>query len=264
MQPHAHHRARDSRNRAPARRHADRHAHHRLGLPLAARLPARVAGQAAGRHRLTMASTYDNLGRQSAQSGASCRRACSGAAPARRDGVIRGFSFVDEERERSPHAGHPDLQQDDHRRHHRLRDLTCSRSRPTMPSPRRRRAAASGMGMVNNAVRHFELSAALKPEAAAVHFNLGTARAQAAASMSIESFRTALKPRPDYALAHGNLVMAAGAGSGGRYTGVIQQEAVRLDPSNPRSLLGLAEAQAARGAYAMARSSPRTRRSGCC
>jgi predicted Zn-dependent protease len=30
------------------------------------------------------------------------------------------------------------------------------------------------------------------------------------------------------------------------------QEAVKLDPSNPRSLLGLAEAQAARGSYDVA------------
>ncbi len=36
-----------------------------------------------------------------------------------------------------------------------------------------------GMGFAANAVRHFQASAALKPESAAAHFNLGTALAQA-------------------------------------------------------------------------------------
>ena len=110
-----------------------------------------------------------------------------------------------------------------------------------------------GMGMVNNAVRHFELSAALKPESAAAHFNLGTARAQAGRFQSaVESFRTALKLRPDYALAHGNLGRVLLAQ--GQVDEALKhlQEAVRLDPTNPRSFLGLAEAQAAQGAYGTA------------
>ena len=107
-----------------------------------------------------------------------------------------------------------------------------------------------GMGMVNNAVRHFELSAALKPESAASHFNLGTARAQAGRfQSSVESFRTALKLRPDYALAHGNLGRVLLAQGQVEEALKHLQEAVRLDASNPRSFLGLAEAQAARGAY---------------
>ena len=106
------------------------------------------------------------------------------------------------------------------------------------------------MGMVNNAVRHFELSAALKPESAASHFNLGTARAQAGRfQSSVESFRTALKIRPDYALAHGNLGRVLLAQGQVEEALKHLQEAVRLDASNPRSFLGLAEAQAARGAY---------------
>ena len=57
-----------------------------------------------------------------------------------------------------------------------------------------------------NAVRHFQASAALKPESAAAHFNLGTALAQAGRfDDSIKAFRDALSRRPDYAVAHGNL-----------------------------------------------------------
>jgi tetratricopeptide (TPR) repeat protein len=63
-----------------------------------------------------------------------------------------------------------------------------------------------GLGFAANAVRHFQASAALKPESAAAHFNLGTALAQAGRfDASIKSFQDALARRPDYALAHGNL-----------------------------------------------------------
>jgi Flp pilus assembly protein TadD/mono/diheme cytochrome c family protein len=105
-------------------------------------------------------------------------------------------------------------------------------------------------GMVNNAIRHFEISAALKPESAAAHFNLGTALAQGGRfSAAVASFRTALARRPNYAVAHGNLgrVLLAQGETAEALTHL--QEAVRLDPANPRSLLGLAEALAARGSY---------------
>jgi tetratricopeptide (TPR) repeat protein len=108
-------------------------------------------------------------------------------------------------------------------------------------------------GMVNNAVRHFAISAALKPESAAAHFNLGTAQAQAGRfEAAVQSFRTALKLRPDYSVAHGNLgrVLLAQGHAAEALTHL--QEAVRLDPSNPRSLLGLAEALAAGGDYEVA------------
>jgi Flp pilus assembly protein TadD/mono/diheme cytochrome c family protein len=110
-----------------------------------------------------------------------------------------------------------------------------------------------GMGLANNAVRHFEVSAALKPQSAPAQFNLGTALAQAGRlDASIAAFRAALKLRPDYALAHGNLgrVLLAQGQQGEALTHL--QEAVRLDPSNPRSLLGLAEAYAARENYDLA------------
>ena len=107
-----------------------------------------------------------------------------------------------------------------------------------------------GMGMAANAVRHFELSAALKPDSAPAQFNLGTALAQAGRlQASVEAFRAALARRPDYALAHGNLGRVLLAQNNVVEALQHLREAVRLDPANPRSLLGLAEAMAARGDY---------------
>ena len=108
-------------------------------------------------------------------------------------------------------------------------------------------------GMVNNAVRHFAISAALKPDSAAAHFNLGTAQAQAGRfEAAVVSFRKSLELRPDYALAHGNLGRVLLAQGNQAEAMKHLQEAVRLDPSNPRSLLGLAEALAAAGNYEVA------------
>ena len=54
-----------------------------------------------------------------------------------------------------------------------------------------------GMGMAANAVRHFELSAALKPDSAPAQFNLGTALAQAGRlEASVGAFRSALQAAP--------------------------------------------------------------------
>ncbi len=103
-----------------------------------------------------------------------------------------------------------------------------------------------GMGFAANAVRHFQASAALKPESAAAHFNLGTALAQAGRfDDSIKAFREALSRRPDYALAHGNLGRVLLVK--GEVPEALKhfQEAVRLDPNNPQNLFGLSEALAA-------------------
>ena len=110
-----------------------------------------------------------------------------------------------------------------------------------------------GLGFADKAVRHFQASAALKPESAAAHFNLGTAMAQAGRlDDSITEFREALSRRPDYALAHGNLgrmlLVKGDVPEAFRHF----QEAVRLDPNNPQSLLGLSEALAQRGAFDLA------------
>lgn len=107
-----------------------------------------------------------------------------------------------------------------------------------------------GMGMAANAVRHFEVSAALKPDSAPAQFNLGTALAQAGRfDASVAAFRSALQLRPDYSLAHGNLGRVLLAQGNQAEALKHLQEAVRLDPANPRSLLGLAEAHAAGGNY---------------
>jgi len=110
-----------------------------------------------------------------------------------------------------------------------------------------------GMGFSANAVRHFQASAALKPESAAAHFNLGTALAQAGRfDDSIGSFRAALSRRQDYALAHGNLGRVLLVKGDVSEALKHFREAVRLDPDNPQSLLGLSEGLAQRGAFDLA------------
>ena len=107
-----------------------------------------------------------------------------------------------------------------------------------------------GMGFAANAVRHFQASAALKPESAAAHFNLGTALAQAGRlDDSVRSFREALSRRPDYGLAHGNLGRVLLVKGDLKEALEHFQEAVRLDPGNPQSLLGLSEAHAQAGDF---------------
>jgi Flp pilus assembly protein TadD len=107
-----------------------------------------------------------------------------------------------------------------------------------------------GMGFAANAVRHFQASAALKPESAAAHFNLGTALAQAGRfDESIRAFRDALSRRPDYGLAHGNLGRVLLVKGDVNQALKHLEEAVRLEPVNPQNLLGLAEVLAQRGSY---------------
>jgi Flp pilus assembly protein TadD len=108
-------------------------------------------------------------------------------------------------------------------------------------------------GLVANAVRHFEISATLKPESAAAHFNLGTALAQAGRfDASVQAFGNALARRPDYAVAHANLgrVLLAQGKIAEAITHL--QQADTLDPRNVPTLLGLADAYASRGAVAQA------------
>ena len=110
-----------------------------------------------------------------------------------------------------------------------------------------------GLGFAANAVRHFQASAAIKPESAAARFNLGTALAHAGRfDDAVKAFRDALSRRPDYALAHGNLGRILLVRGDVPEALKHFQEAVRLDPNNPQNLLGLSEALAARGAYDLA------------
>ena len=110
-----------------------------------------------------------------------------------------------------------------------------------------------GLGQSADAVRHFQSSASLKPDAPQAHFNLGTALAQAGRlDEAVASFRTALAKRPGYTLAHNNLgqVLLAQGKTGEALKHL--EEAVRLDAANPQALFGLAEAYAAVGSYAEA------------
>ena len=107
-----------------------------------------------------------------------------------------------------------------------------------------------GMGFAANAVRHFQASAALKPNSAAAQFNLGTALAQAGQlAESLAAFRAALVMKPEYAAARGNLARVLLIT--GDVDGALKEfrDAVRIDASNPQNLLGLADALAQKGAF---------------
>jgi Flp pilus assembly protein TadD/mono/diheme cytochrome c family protein len=110
-----------------------------------------------------------------------------------------------------------------------------------------------GMGQSAEAVRHFQASAALKPESAPAQFNLGTALAHAGRlDEAVTAFRASLGKRADYALAHNNLgrVLLAQGKTGDALKHL--QEAVRLDGTNPQALFGLSEGYAAVGSYDLA------------
>jgi tetratricopeptide (TPR) repeat protein len=89
------------------------------------------------------------------------------------------------------------------------------------------------LGRPADAVRHFEIAAAMKPDAAPAHFNLGTALTIAGRiDEAITRYRRALELRPDYALAHNNL--GGILFKLGQLEGAERHltEAVRIDPQN--------------------------------
>jgi Flp pilus assembly protein TadD/mono/diheme cytochrome c family protein len=99
-----------------------------------------------------------------------------------------------------------------------------------------------------DAARHFEASAALQPDAAPAHFNLGTALALSGQiDRAVAEYRRALDLRPDYAQAHNNL--AGMLLQQGRTADAIEhyQSAVRIDPRYVDAFANMARAYAIAG-----------------
>ena len=100
-----------------------------------------------------------------------------------------------------------------------------------------------GLNRPDQAVKHFQASADIKPDSAAAHFNLGTALGAAGQlDQAVVSLKKALALRPDYSSAHNNL--GSVLLSQGKVDEAIEhfREAVRLDPSNKQAPANLSEA----------------------
>jgi tetratricopeptide (TPR) repeat protein len=99
------------------------------------------------------------------------------------------------------------------------------------------------LGRPEDALRHFEASAQLKPESAPAHFNLGTTLAAVGRlDEAIAQYRQALQLRPSYALAHNNLGAALTQLHRLEEAAGEFRDAVRLEP-------GLSEAHLNLGNY---------------
>jgi tetratricopeptide (TPR) repeat protein/mono/diheme cytochrome c family protein len=104
------------------------------------------------------------------------------------------------------------------------------------------------LGRAGEAAAHLEVSAGLKPESAAAHFNFGTALTVAGRlDEATEQYRRALQIKPDYALAHNNLgnvlLRRENAGEALEHF----REAVRLDPSNAEAHYNVGSVLRSRG-----------------
>ena len=109
------------------------------------------------------------------------------------------------------------------------------------------------LGRPADAVRHFEIAAAMKPDSPAAHFNLGTAlTVLGRIDDAIERYRKALELRPDYAVAHNNL--GAILFRLGRFDEAERHltDAVRIDPTNAEARNNLGRLLQARGNTARA------------
>jgi cytochrome c-type biogenesis protein CcmH/NrfG len=107
-----------------------------------------------------------------------------------------------------------------------------------------------GMNRPEDAVRHFAISARLKPGVAAAHFNLGTALTVAGRlDEAIAEYRRALAIDPDYAQAHNN--MGSILLRTGKPVEALEHltHALRINPSNPQALYNVAAAYAALGDF---------------
>jgi spermidine synthase len=109
------------------------------------------------------------------------------------------------------------------------------------------------LGRAADAVRHFEVAAAMKPDTAAAYFNLGTALIAAGRiDEAMARYRKALELRPEYGLAHNNL-----GGVLFRLGRLDEAErhltdAVRFDPGNADARDNLGRLLAERGRAAQA------------
>jgi len=107
-----------------------------------------------------------------------------------------------------------------------------------------------GLGRPADAVRHFAASAAITPQSATAHYNLGTALAAASRlDEAAVALRQALELNPGSAAAHANL--GAVVLQQGRVAEAVNylEEAVRLDPANLQGLNTLSSAYAASGRF---------------
>ena len=107
-----------------------------------------------------------------------------------------------------------------------------------------------GLGRPADAVRHFAASAAIQPQSAAAHYNLGTALAAASRlDEAAAALRQALTIDPGSAATYANLgavVLQQGrVDDGVKYL----EEAIRLDPRNLQGLNTLSSAYAASGRF---------------
>jgi tetratricopeptide (TPR) repeat protein len=109
------------------------------------------------------------------------------------------------------------------------------------------------LGRAADAVRHFEIAAAMKPDSAAAQFNLGTAlTVLGRVDDAMARYRKALELRPDYALAHNNL--------GGILFRLGQldeaerhlSDAVQFGPDNAEARDNLGRLHGERGRFALA------------
>ena len=100
-----------------------------------------------------------------------------------------------------------------------------------------------GLGRPADAVRHFEASVRIKPDAASAKFNFGTALASAGRlDEAVDALGAALVLRPAYPQAHNNLGRVLLAQGKAAEAIAHLKEALRLDPSNNSAASNLAEA----------------------
>ena len=104
------------------------------------------------------------------------------------------------------------------------------------------------LGRASEAAAHLQASMKLQPEAAAAHFNYGTALTVAGQlDEAIDQYQQALQIRPDYGLAHnnlGNVLLRRGnAGEALQHF----REALRLDPSNAEAHYNVGSVLRSRG-----------------